>query len=110
MGIVRDLQSDSLTWIRYNGVPLLQPVKKVVTVETSIVPSAKGRLPLPPRHSKWVPAKPCWAVGIWKATAGMSIRRRKFITSAIYDKNWHGGNLAHLNLPEVDTCCPLCGF
>ena len=39
-----------------------------------------------------------------KATAGMSIRRRKFITNAIYDKHWNGGNLAHLNLPEVDTC------
>ena len=39
----------------------------------------------------------------------MSIRRRKFITNTIYDKHWHGGNLAHLDLPEVDTCCPLCG-
>ena len=39
----------------------------------------------------------------------MSIRRRKFITNAIYDKHWHGGNLAHLDLPEEDTCCPLCG-
>ena len=36
----------------------------------------------------------------------MSIRRRKFITNAIYDKHWHGGNLAHLDLPAVDTCCP----
>ena len=34
-GIVKDLQSDSLTWIRYNGAHLLQPVKEIVTVETS---------------------------------------------------------------------------
>ena len=39
----------------------------------------------------------------------MSIRRRKFITNATYDKHWHGGNRAHLDLPEVVTCCPLCG-
>ena len=112
-GVVRALQSASLTWIRYNGAPLLQPVKEVVTVETS--KSYRRRrdgyraAAVPPRPPKWEAANPSWAAGIWKATAGMSIRRRKFITNAIYDKHWHGGNLAHLDLPEVDTCCPLCG-
>ena len=44
-GVVRKLQSASLTWTRYKGEPLLQPIKDVVTVESSRIPSAKRRLP-----------------------------------------------------------------
>ena len=102
-GVVRKLQSASLTWIKYKGEPLLQPIKDVVTMESSrtyrVRRDGYRAAALPPRPPKWLAAKPSWAAGIWKATAGMSIRRRKFITNAIYDKHWHGGNLAHLDLP-----------
>ena len=33
--VVRKQQSASLTWIKYKGEPLLQPIKDVVTVESS---------------------------------------------------------------------------
>ena len=94
-GVIRNLQSTSLTWIKYRGVPLLQPVKEVVTVETSRAYRAQRDVyragALPPRPAKWLASNPNWATAMWKATTGMSIRRRKFITNAIYDKHWHGG-------------------
>ena len=52
---------------------------------------------------------PSWAAGIWKTKKGMSIQRHKSITNATYDKHWHRGNLTHLDLPDVDTCCPQRG-
>ena len=109
-GVIRNLQSASLTWIKYKGAPL-QPDKEVVTVEMSrayrLQRDCYRAMAFPPRPAKGAAN---WVTGMWKATTSMSIRCRKFITNAVYDKpyaeHWHGGNL---DLPEVDMCCPLYG-
>ena len=49
-----------------------------------------------------------WASGVWGATRTMSLRRRVFITKVLYDKHFHGKNLAKFNNAEIDTTCKLC--
>ena len=57
-GVIRNLQSASLTWIKHKGAPLLQHVKEVVTVETSRAYRAQRDVyqaaALPPRPAKWL--------------------------------------------------------
>ena len=38
----------------------------------------------------------------------MSLRRRVFIAKVLYDKHFHGKNLAKFNNTEIDTTCKLC--
>lgn len=76
-GVIRNLQSASLTCIKYKVVLLLQSVKEVVTAETSKAYRAQRdgyrAAALPPPPSSQVAANPNLAIGTWKATNGMSI-------------------------------------
>ena len=49
-----------------------------------------------------------WASGVWGETRTMSLRRRVFITKVLYDKHFHGKNLAKFNNLEIDTTYKLC--
>ena len=40
---------------------------------------------------------------MWKTASGMSMMRQKYIINTIYDKHWHGQNLAPLDLPDANT-------
>ena len=57
---------------------------------------------------RWEGLSMRWASGVWGATRTMSLRRRVFITKVLYDKHFHGKNLAKLNNAEIDTTYKLC--
>ena len=61
-GVIRELQSASLTWIKYKGAPLLQPIKDVVTVESSRAYRMRRdnnrAAAFPPHPPKWLAANP----------------------------------------------------
>ena len=113
--VLRDVSGRALpvAFATHRGSINIRPIKEVVTVE--VARSYRGARDVHRVEAKSVPRPPRWegldmrwASGVWGATRTMSLRRRVFITKVLYDKHFHGKNLAKFNNAEVDTTCKLC--
>ena len=111
--ILRDVSGRALAFATHRGSINIRPIKEVVTVEVArsyrrardVHREEAKPVPRPPR---WEGLNMRWASGVWGATRTMSLRRRVFITKVLYDKHFHGKNLAKFNNAEYDTTCKLC--
>ena len=110
--ILRDVSGRALAFATHRGSINIKSIKEVVTVEVArsyrrarnVHREETKPVPRPPR---WERLTMRWASGVWGATRTMSLRRRVFITKVLYDKHFHGKNLAKFNNAEYDTTCTL---
>ena len=114
--VLRDVSGRALAFATHRGSINIRSIKEVVTAEVArsyrrardVHREEAKPVPRPPR---WEGLNMRWASGVWLqgcATRTMSLRRRVFITKVLYDKHFHGKNLAKFNNAEVDTTCKLC--
>ena len=111
--VLRDVSGRALAFATHRGSINIRPIKEVVTVEVArlhrrardVHREEAKPIPRPPR---WEGLNMRWAAGVWGATRTMSLRRWVFITKVLYDKHFHGKNLAKFNNAEIDTTCKLC--
>ena len=103
----------ALAFATHRGRVNIRPIKEVFTVEVARsyrrardVHREKAK-PVP-RPTRWEGLNMRWGSGVCGATRTMSLRRRVFIIKVLYDKHFHGKNLAKFKNAEVDTTCKLC--